>query len=109
MTQLTQVPGVLDISVLAGDDLSFNVEMVGIDLTGYTLEANIIPAGTASTSIPIQIITTDVTSGKLHFFISKTSMQTLPLKTQSNKWLFQWTFGGLTRGILGGYFYIQGD
>jgi hypothetical protein len=109
MTRLTQIPGNLDITMLKDNDLSFDVEMVGINLTGYVLSANIIPAGNNPTLIPITISNIDLPTGKLHFFISRTSIKDLPLITESNRWLFEWTYGGFKRGILNGYFYVQGD
>jgi hypothetical protein len=106
MSDLIQLPGVLNIKMLHGDDLSFDVEF-NVDLTGFTLSAYVTPAGSTSSNIPITISPVDLVGGKIHLFISRSSVLGLPVNIDSHKWLFSWIAGGFTRGILGGTFTIE--
>lgn len=107
MTDLNQLPGELNVKMLQGDDLSFDVEFTGMNLTSYTFTANVTPAGNAPTLIPITITNTDLANGKLHFFIARASVSALPTNTSAHTWLFQWTVSTFKRGVLGGTFYIE--
>jgi hypothetical protein len=107
MTNLNQLPGELNVKMLHGDDLSFDVEFTGMNLSTYTFSANVTPAGQAPTLIPITITPTDLPNGKLHFFISRASVASLPTNTGAHSWLFSWTVGTFVRGVLAGTFYIE--
>jgi hypothetical protein len=106
MTNLDQLPGELNIAVKQGDDLSFDTAF-NLDLTGYTLSANITPAGSAPTLIPIVITNTDLSNGIIHLFVSRTSIANLPVNTASHTWDLQWTLSGLKRTVLAGSFMIE--
>ena len=63
MTEVTQVPGSLDIKAKKGDDLSILIDF-SIDMTGYTFEAgvnenegNVTPITVANTNLPAGQIT----------------------------------------------------
>jgi len=115
VTDLKQNSGKLDLTMQLGDDLSFDADF-GIDLTNYDFTANIIPSGTALTIIPIVITETDLSIGKLHFFISKDSIESLPIASEKYKWEFVWNtpkqeitpITVYTRTILAGNFNILG-
>jgi hypothetical protein len=106
MATLDQLPGELNITVKQGDDLSFDCRF-NVDMTGYTLSAYITPAGTSPTNIPITITNTDLINGVIHLFISRASIANLPLNTNSNTWMFEWTVSGFKRAILGGTFRVE--
>jgi hypothetical protein len=108
MAELTQQPGELNLTVKSGDDLSFDI-VANTDLTGYTYGATITPLTVSgATDVPFTITVNDLTTGGLHFYVSKTLLAPLPILTNKHKWNFYWSIGGFRRTILSGYFNIEG-
>lgn len=109
MAELVQNPGVLNLTVKQGDDLSFDA-LFNVDMTSMTYGANIVPMTVSGlTDIPITITVNDIVTGNLHFFISKTSIATLPILTEKHRWYFYWISGGFKRTILAGYLSLEGN
>ena len=112
--QLSQEPGKLDITMLRGNDLSFDIDL-GIDITLYDTSAFIAPFPVGSTEIPIVITPTDLTLGKLNFYISDTSIALMNLLTDKHRWYFNLSTPKavtlpptvFTRTILAGYLNLK--
>lgn len=108
MTELEQKPAELNLTVKMGDDLSFDIT-TNFDMTGYTYGATITPMTVSgATDVPFTITVNDISTGGLHFFISKTLTAPLPILTDKHKWNFWWSVNGFKRTILSGYFNILG-
>ena len=104
---INQVPGRLDITMKKGDDLSFDCKF-NFDMIGFTYGASITPMTTSGTTdIAIVVTPNDITTGDFHFFISKTSIASLPILTEKHKWNFYWIDSGLKRTTLGGFINIE--
>lgn len=115
MAELIQQGGKFDITMRLDNDLSFNVTC-GFDLTLYDYYGFIVPMTPGSTEIPITIDVVDLVTGKLHFFISKTSIKDIPISFEKSKWYFNINspkqeipaITVFTRTILEGYFNVVG-
>ncbi|MFZ2992512.1 MAG: hypothetical protein WA061_02240 [Microgenomates group bacterium] len=85
--ELSQEPGVLNITMVHDDDLSFDL-LLNLDVTNYDYFAEIQPLG-GGTPIVITVTATDVATGNLHFYISDTSIATLAIVKERHKWYFK--------------------
>jgi len=103
MATITQLPGVLDIEVGLGDDLSLLLDW-DINLTGYTFEGKISKAGTG-TITDITIINTDLAAGKITLILTDT--QILALGAEVHGWYLRWTVSDNSRRVLTGAFTIK--
>lgn len=101
MADLRQTPGVLNITIVAGDemelDLSFN-----LDLSGYGFEGTVINAVTkAETALTITPV--DLSTGKIKLSMDSTASRTIPIG--KHRWALKWTSNAqLTRTVLAGTF-----
>lgn len=110
-SELSQEPGQLNITMVHTDDLSFDIDL-SMDLTLYDYEAWILPVGLDRTPISIVITPTDISTGKLHFYISDVSIKDLQVTSNKHRWEFKLSTpkentlpsNVFTRTILSGYF-----
>ena len=115
MAQLIQLGGDFPLTMRLDNDLSFKVT-TGFDLTLYDYYANIVPVTPGSVEIPISITPIDLLIGKLQFFISRASIEDVPILDNKHKWYFNINnpkqevpaITVYTRTILQGYFNVRG-
>jgi hypothetical protein len=115
MAELIQQGGTFNISQRLDNDLSFFVT-TQFDLTLYDYYAFIVPITPGSVEIPIVITPVDLLIGRLHFFISKTSIEDIPILTNKSRWYFNVNnpkqevppITVYTRCLLQGYFSVLG-
>lgn len=103
-TYLSVLPGDLPITIVDGNDLSFNMDWA-TDTTLYTFTAWIQPVGTITTPIPLTISIIDALIGKYTVSITKTLLAPLPLNI-SHKWRMDRTISSATRTVLAGTFTV---
>lgn len=109
MAELLQTPGVLNLTMKQGDDLSFDA-LFNVDMTSMTYASYVVPMLTlGALDIPIVITINDIVTGNLHFYISQESIIDLPLLVGKHRWYFYWVSGGLKRTILAGYLNLEGN
>jgi hypothetical protein len=116
MAELIQEGAKFDISMRLDNDLSFDVT-VGFDLTLFDYYGFIVPMTSGSPEISVEITPVDLTIGKLHFFISKTSIKDLPIVKNKHRYYFNINtpkqevpaISVFTRTILQGYFNVTGN
>jgi hypothetical protein len=116
MAELIQEGVNFPISMRLDNDLSFNVT-VNFDLTNYDYFCKIVPMTAGSPEISVEITPVDLTIGKLHFFISKTSIKDLPIVSNKHRYYFNINtpkqevpaISVFTRTILQGYFNVTGN
>jgi hypothetical protein len=102
MTEFTQEPGKLDITVTHGDDFLFNLDF-DIALTGYTFSAQIVTIAT-NTLVPLTVTNTDLSEGQLQISLAKATLS--GLANAKHHWYLDWTTGGKTRRVLAGDFLV---
>lgn len=102
MADITQVPGVLNITTTQGDDLSILLDF-DITLTSYTFSSKIKRADTLYT---ITVVNTDLSTGKITLTASNTLLETIPNGEYS--WYLDWvTDASVNRRVLSGKFVLQ--
>ena len=104
MTELTQQPATLNITISIDDDFSYLVDF-DINLTGYTFAGAVVKYPENSVETAISIATTDLTNGQIT--ISLTDAQITALGQGVHKWYLTWTVSGLSRRVLAGDFTIR--
>lgn len=115
MAELIQEGGNLPITMRLDNDLTFFATL-GFDLTLYDYYAFIVPMSPGSVEIPIVITPIDLLTGRLQFFISRASIEDVPLLTNKSKWYFNINspkqevpaITVYTRTILQGFFNLVG-
>lgn len=114
MATIQQIPGVLDISLVEGDEFSWSVR-IDRDLTGYTLSTGIYnaslvtPTNITSPTFTSSVATTAATSTtpavtRTTVVLTLTEAQTDLLDAGGNyRWWMKWVSpGGVTRTIVSG-------
>ena len=102
MSEVTQVPGVLDIEIQSGDDFACLLDF-NISLTSYTFTASINLL--LSDDVTISVAETDLSAGKIT--ISVTDTQTAAIQPGSYSWKLRGTISGYTRTFLQGRFIVN--
>lgn len=115
MAVFTQLPGVLDLKFVAGDEVNFSVSFPSNDLTGYTFESIVyvvkqtVPLGggmsvptAGQTAATIAVTAVDLSAGSLMLGLGETQTGLLsPVGTY--RWFLRWVApGSITRTVLGG-------
>jgi hypothetical protein len=101
MASFTQVPGTLNVTLVAGDDLPATEIDFSIDITGITFVASILSAVTGATVSTFTVAITNAATGKLT--VALTDAQTASLALGTYRWTLVGTYGGVTRTYLSGY------
>jgi hypothetical protein len=101
MADIEQLPGELNITTTADDDLSVLLDF-DVVLTGYTFVAKVEHYQTTTT---ITVTNTDLAAGKIT--ISLTNTQLTAIGAGIHKWYLNWTTGTTDRRVLAGTFTIQ--
>lgn len=100
MASYSQLPGVLNLSVKAGDDFATTVDF-DVNLTGYTTYVSLSSLVTGTEVTPISSSVTNAANGQV--LISLTDVQTSSLAPGSYRWNMKWTASnGDVRTALGG-------
>jgi len=102
--QLTQTPGLLDITMTKGDNLAFNIDF-NIDLTGYTFVAKVVFSD--KTTAPFTIVVSSYPNGILALSIDDSVSSIFPVGEMT--WYFSWTGPTptfLVRKVLAGKFTV---
>ena len=100
MADLQQIPGVLNITVTAIDDMSIALDFYA-SLVGYTFTAFV---QSASASTAITVTAADLAAGQLT--LSLTNSQLTTIGVGYHKWYLAWNTGTLDRRVLAGNFTI---
>lgn len=115
MAELIQRGADFPLTLRLDNDLSFKVT-TGFDLTLYDYYAFIVPMTPGSVEIPIVITPINLSIGKLQFFISKASIEDVPILSNKSRWYFNVNnpkqevpaITVYTRTLLEGYFNVVG-
>lgn len=100
MASYSQLPGVLNLSVKAGDDFATTVDF-DVNLTGYSTYVSLSSLVTGTEVTPISSSVTNAANGQV--LISLTDVQTSSLAPGSYRWNMKWTASnGDVRTALGG-------
>ena len=104
MATLEQLPAVLDINVIQGDDLNvqFNVDE---NLSGYTFIAFVRQLNGSTISVMTSLITSALAS-TLQLDFTKAITKDLPLAT--HRWWVEYEASSLVRTYIGGAFTVAG-
>ena len=102
MAEYAQIPGNLDLVATRGDDFQLNLAF-NIDLTGYTLSANVVTVST-NVLIPLTITNTNLSLGEIKLSLPKTTLASL--STSIHHWRLDWNSGSLYRKALSGNFQV---
>lgn len=100
MADLQQIPGALNITVTAIDDMSIALDFYA-SLVGYTFTAFV---QSASASTAITVTAADLAAGQLT--LSLTNSQLTTIGVGYHKWYLAWNTGTLDRRVLAGNFTI---
>ena len=104
MASYSQLPGVLNLTVKAGDDFATTVDF-DVALTGYTTYVSLSSLVTGSEITPISSSVTNGALGQVGVYMTDT--QTSLLSPGSYKWNMKWTApGGDVRSAIGGVFEV---
>lgn len=105
MTEVTQVPGELDIKITQGDDMSILLDF-DISLSGYTFESKVIEAD--DTETVITVVATDLGEGQVTLTMTDTLSGALNLTGGNTKdrWYLDRTNAGNQRRLLAGNFQV---
>lgn len=100
MADLQQIPGALNITVTAIDDMSIALDF-DISLVGYTFTSFV---QSASASTAITVTAADLAAGQLT--LSLTNSQLTTIGVGYHEWYLAWNTGTLDRRVLAGNFTI---
>ena len=102
MSDLSQIPATVNITINQGDDFNrlVTIGIVG-GIVGYTLECAV---ETINGLIPMTITPSDLSSGK--FYISLTEIQTALIPPAGSRWYLKWTVTDQTRTAIEGDFLV---
>jgi hypothetical protein len=100
MADLQQVPGQLNITVTAIDDMSIALDF-DISLTGYTFTA-FVQTVTASTAITVTAVS--LANGQITLSLTNTQLTTIGVGY--HEWYLAWNDGTNDRRVLAGNFTI---
>lgn len=115
MATFSQLPGVLNLAIVQGDEVNIAINFAGIDLTGYLFSSVVyvtkqtVPLGggisvpaAGQTAATVVVTPVSLATGALMVGLSETQTAALsPLG--SYRWYLRWvTPGAITRTVLGG-------
>jgi hypothetical protein len=113
VAEFTQLPGTLDITTVAGDDVLIPIVLTGLNLTGYTLTATvfgvIVSPGSRTGAYAID---PDVGIESLTVTVTNAATGALSLSfegldaMQNKRWSLTMTSGGVTRCVVSGSFTV---
>jgi len=104
METFSQLPGTLNIDIIAGDSLSLDVDF-DISLAGFTLTASIVSIPSGAIVAPITATLTSGPDGIVS--LSMTAEQTAALARGTYQWELTWTDGFVTRKGLTGFLEVR--
>lgn len=102
MSEVTQIPGELDIRATTKDDLTVSLDF-DISLIGYTFASRIINSSNGDDVVGL-VTNTDLANGQISLTFTKEQLTALPIGTHN--WYLEWITGGLSRRILAGDFFL---
>lgn len=100
MPSYDQTPGLLNLSLKAGDDFSTLIDF-SISMTGYTVTASMTSVVSGAEVQAFTVTAADASAGQ--FNISLTDTQTAALARGTYGWQMRWVENNATRTALTGY------
>lgn len=110
MTTISTLPTQVDLELYRGDAWALPVTIttggVALNLTGYTLTAQVRASESASTSTSITVTVTNAATGQVRLSLTAAQTRDLPA---SGVWDLQWATSGDPTTLLAGRVTVSGD